>query len=142
MTTALAMTIALAGCGGGDESSTASEALSKEAFIAQADEICAASTEEFDAALEELSAGGQPSEEEFKTFYAEEVVSLSKDEAAQIDALAAPEGDEEAVDAIVSALNGAIAELESDPEAVLAAEGDPYEEYGTLAEDYGLSECR
>ena len=139
---ALAMAIALAACGGGDESSTTPEALTKDEFIAQADEICATATDEFDAALEELSAGGQPSDEEVATFFSETLVPLGKDEAAQIDALAAPEGDEEEVDAIVTALNDAIAEVESDPEAAIAAEDDPFEQYGTLAEDYGLTECR
>ena len=139
---ALAMAIALAGCGGGDEGSTTSEALSKEEFIAQADEICATSTDEFDAALEELGAGGQPSDEEAATFISETLLPSYKDLAAQIDALAAPEGDEEEVDAIVTALNDAVAEGESDPEAVIASEDDPFEEFETLAEDYGLTECR
>lgn len=140
------MAIALAGCGGGDESSTTPQALSKDEFITQADEICATGNDEFDAALEELSAGGQPSDEEVATFVSETLLPNSKDQAAQIDALAAPEGDEEEVDAIVTALNDAIAEIESDPEVVIAAAGgaedDPYAEYGALAEDYGLTECR
>lgn len=138
---ALAMAIALAGCGGGGESSTTSEALSKDEFITQADQICATGTDEFDAALEEFSAGGQPSDEEAATFFAETLFPSYKDQAAQIDALAAPEGDEEEVDAIITALNDAIAEAESDPEAAIAAEDDPFEEYRTLAADYGLTEC-
>lgn len=138
----MAMAIAFAGCGGGDESSTTSEALSKDEFIAQADEICATANDELDAALEEVSAGGQPSDEEAATFISETLVPLTKDRAAQIDALAAPEGDEEEVDAIVTTLNDAIAEIESDPEAAIASEDDPYEEFGTLAADYGLAECR
>ena len=91
--------------------------------------------------MEELRAGGQPSDEEVATFFSETLVPMAKDEAAQIDALAAPEGDEEEVDAIVTALNDAIAVVESDPEAAVAAEDDPFEEYQTLAADYGLQEC-
>jgi hypothetical protein len=134
-------TVALlaAGCGGDDEEA---EPLTTEEFITQADEICATSTDEFDAALEELGAGGQPSDEEAATFISETLVPNAKDQAAQIDALAAPEGDEEEVDAIVTALNDAVAEGESDPEAVIASEDDPFDEFETLAEDYGLTECR
>ena len=141
MAVTLASAVALAGCGGGDESPAPAEALTKEEFIAQADAICAASNGKFDADLEDLKAGGEPSQEELMAFYGEEIVSLSKDEATQIDALAAPEGDEEEVDAIVTALNAAVAEVESNPDVITGGE-DPFQEYGTLAADYGLAECR
>jgi len=133
------MALLAAGCGGDDKEA---EPLTTDEFITQADEICATSTDEFDAALEELGAGGQPSDEEAATFISETLLPSYKDLAAQIDALAAPEGDEEEVDAIVTALNDAVAEGESDPEAVIASEDDPFEEFETLAEDYGLTECR
>ena len=133
------MALLAAGCGGDDKEA---EPLTTDEFITQADEICATSTDEFDAALEELGAGGQPSDEEAATFISETLLPSYKDLAAQIDALAAPEGDEEEVDAIVTALNDAVAEGESDPEAFIASEDDPFEEFETLAEDYGLTECR
>jgi len=75
------------------------------------------------------------------TFFSETVVPSYEDLAAQLDALGAPEGDEEEVDAIITALNDGIAVVESDPEAAVASEDDPFEEYQTLAEDYGLQEC-
>ena len=57
----------------------------------------------------------------------------------EIRELGAPEGDEEKVEAILTALEDGAAEIEDDPSQAL--EGDPLKEARELADEYGFKVC-
>jgi hypothetical protein len=132
-----ALALIAAGCGGDDEG----EALTKEEFITQADEICAAGDEEITATADEQfgELEEEPPVEEQEAFLTDVVAPNYEDQLAQIRELNPPEEDAEQVDELLSALEDLIAQLRDEPSAVLEATEPP--EASTLAQEYGLQNC-
>lgn len=132
-----ALALIAAGCGGDDEG----EALTKEEFITQADEICAAGDEEITATADEQfgELEEEPPVEEQEAFLTDVVAPNYEDQLAQIRELNPPEEDAEQVDELLSALEDLIAQLRDEPSAVLEATEAP--EASTLAQEYGLQNC-
>ncbi len=137
---ALAMAIALAGCGGGDESSTTPEALSKDEFIAQADQICADANDSLETAIDDASSSGQPSPEVLTQLITDTLLPTVQGAVDQIRTLAAPTGEEEQVAEILDSFDRSIEDARADPEAALNSTS-PFEEAEQLAADFGLQEC-
>lgn len=141
---AVALALALAGCGGDDDDSTesppatdAAAPLSKAEFTEQANEICRVGGEQIDARAEAL--GPDPSQAEIEEFATEVVAPNVQDQIDQIEALGAPEGDEDEVQEIVDAVQESLDEVEEDPSVLRT--GDPFAEANRLAADYGLTVC-
>ena len=153
---ALATGLIAAGCGDDDDDTTTTttsstttagatgatgatgEPLSKEEFIAEADAICKAGTKEIQSAGEDFfPEGGSPGQAEEETFTTDVVVPNIQGQVDAIRALTPPEGDEEAVTAILDAAQEAIDELEDDP----SGQNNPFAEADQLAQDYGLEVC-
>jgi hypothetical protein len=67
------------------------------------------------------------------------LVPVLNREIEELDALGAPEGDEEQVEEIIASLEGAAGEIEAEP--ALAFEGEPLAESGELAKAYGFRVC-
>ena len=132
-----ALALIAAGCGGDDEG----EALTKEEFITQADEICAAGDEEITATADEQfgELKEEPPVEEQEAFLTDVVAPNYEDQLAQIRELNPPEEDAEQVDELLGALEDLIAQLRDEPSAVLEATEPP--EASTLAQEYGLQNC-
>ena len=134
--------IAFAGCGGGDDGGE--EALTKTEFIAQGDAICEQSEKQSETDAEAFAEDNgfdleKASEEELEEAVAEVLVPALDRQAEEIDALGAPVGDEETIEAIVVALEDGTAEVEDDPSLVF--EGKPLREASRLAADYGFEVC-
>ncbi|MSO42294.1 MAG: hypothetical protein EXQ70_10450 [Solirubrobacterales bacterium] len=152
---ALAIGAVVAGCGSDDDSSdeTSSDALTKSQFVSQADAICATGNKKLDQAASEL--GNNPSKGQIEAFASDDAVPTIQAEVDQIGALAAPEGDEDQVDAILTAAQDAVDEIDSDPgslgggadtfaEANVQPQGaivDGLQERPRLANEYGLTAC-
>ena len=147
---ALAVLVALAalvaGCGGGDDTTTdsATVTLTKTEFIKQGDAICKQANEENEAEAEEYAEENGFTLEKANKEQLEEAVSdvlvpsLNK-QVEELDALGAPKGDEEKVEAIVAALEEATEEIEDDPGSVF--QGQTFQKPSQLAEDYGFKVC-
>jgi hypothetical protein len=151
-----AFALAVAGCGGGDESSstTASTAaassttdasgtpLSKEEFIQQADAICKAGNQSTAQAANDLFSGGQPTQQQVDQFATDTLIPAIQDEIDQIGALTPPAGDEDDVQAILTAVSGALEKVKADPTALFASTDEgPFKEADQLASAYGLKVC-
>ena len=124
-------------------SSSATEsaaALSKEDFIAQADQICTDGDAAIDEAGQERFASGQPTDEELTQFFVDTVLPTIGDEIDEIRTLGVPEGDEELVTAVLDSAEGAVADATADPES-LSGGSDPFAESNELATAYGLEVC-
>lgn len=130
--------LAIAGCGGSDDSSS-SDAPTKAEFVAQADEICQGASDSLTEAQSQL--GADATDAEAIAFINDTYLPELKDESSQIKALTPPEGDEEAIDSITAALDDGINTIESDPEALLAGATDPLADATAQAKDYGLKVC-
>jgi hypothetical protein len=147
---AIALAAAVVGCGGGDDTSGSSSGdssaagLTKAEFIKQADKICGDASDASEGEAEEYAEENdfnleKASEEQLEEAIAAVLVPNLNQQAEDISALGAPEGEEEQVEEILTALEDAAAEIDDDPGA--AFEGDPLGEATKLAKAYGLKVC-
>lgn len=141
---AMVIALAVAGCGGGD-SSTASSSISKEKFVTKADAICKKGTERMQAAI--FAALKHPrnltkvSKTEQEKIVATAMVPSVSREVKELRALPIPEGDEEKVDAMLTALEEGIETAERDPEAVTKSSDAVFGISSRIAGEYGLEAC-
>jgi hypothetical protein len=139
-------TIAAIGCGGDSEDSTSSSGTggTREEFVASADAICTETAEEIAAeTAERFPEGAAATEKQVEQLFVEVTIPALTDQYEEIGALPVPEGDEEEVDALLSAADEAIAEAEEDPGSLLVLQGSetPFTEVNRLSTDYGLQVC-
>ena len=125
----------VAGCGGDDDTETSSgDPLSKEEFIAQADEIC----ESGDAEIEQqaIDLGPTPDADALVTTI---IVPGTRDQVEQIRALTPPEGDEEEISEFLDTFDRGLDELENDPS--ILSKAVTIAEARRLAAEYGFQSC-
>jgi hypothetical protein len=152
---AVAAGLAIAGCGGDDDETTADEGTSGatgavaaepialDDWIEQADTICAEESAAIDeAAAQTFAAGEQPDEAALTEFADETVIPSLQAQHDAVSALPPPEGEEEAAEELLDSLQSAIEEVEQDPSALAdqTAEG-AFAEANALAAELGLLEC-
>lgn len=128
-----------AGCGGDDE-----EPLSKAEYIKQGDAICKKAQAEGEKQTEEMFAdlgpNEEPSEDQLETFVEGVLKPNTEGQVNDLRDLSPPEGDEDTVNEIYDGVEGALAEIQDDPNMLLS-EDDPFEEASQKAEDYGFKVC-
>jgi galactitol-specific phosphotransferase system IIB component len=135
----------IAGCGGGDETtSDETVTLTKTEFIKQGDAICQKSSDQSEKEAEEFAKENDftlqsATSEQLKEAVSEVLVPSLNRQAEELDALGAPEGDEDQVEEIIVSLEDVAAEIEDDPEVIF--EGEALKEPSELAEDYGFKVC-
>lgn len=122
--------LGLAACGGEDEAATTGEAtettptdLSQEEYLVQADAICLLVNQDLEGVDEQS--------------FQQEGVPIIEQGLADLRALPAPQGDEEQVGQILDAGDEAVASLQG---ATEPPQGDPFDEFTRLAEEYGFKE--
>ena len=141
---AIVVALVLVGCGGGD-SSTAAGSISKEEFIAKADAICKKGTERLQAAIAGVLKN-QPNITKVTKGEQEKIVatvmvpSISR-EAKELRALGVPDGDDERVDAMISALEEGVETAKRDPEAVTKSSDVIFGIASRIAGEYGAEVC-
>ena len=145
---AIALAAGVAACGGGDSSGDSSTAaLTKAEFIKQADKVCVDGEEALEAEGEEFAEENEfdlenPTEEQKEEVVLEVIGPALHNQGEELAALGAPEGEEEAVEAIVNALETGADEIEDDPQILIEGKENPaLEEASELAADFGLTEC-
>lgn len=146
---ALAAGSIAAGCGGGDDSTTATGApLSKDAFLAQANAICKKGNQSINQAGQQffkglgLKQGEQPTSEQIQQFATDTAIPNIQAQITGIEALPAPSGDEDQVTAITDSAQEAVDKLKADPSLLSDNTAtDPFADVDKLAKQYGLNEC-
>jgi hypothetical protein len=143
----LAMILALAGCGSSGGSTESTNSLTKAEFLKKGNAICAKGGEEINKAYGEFSrkhvAGGKtPSQALLDEAAAEIVLPVREREVRLLRALGAPSGQEERVDAMLTAWEEGIEKGEEDPNSLRKAgpEFAFYKSY-SMGIDYGLEKC-
>jgi hypothetical protein len=134
----------LAGCGGGSSSSTTEDALSRNEFIAQGNEICAKGDKEIQQAGKKVFTSSQPpSQATQEKFVTDTIVPNIQGQIDAIKALPAPSDDEDLVNAITDAAQSALDKVKSDPSLITdqSNAADPFSEANKLANAYGLTKC-
>lgn len=137
--------LALGALGCGSDSATSADAPTKVVFIKQGDKVCRKADDREKTGLKAYSENHETefgSENyELGLITAVGVPALEK-EAEELSELTPPEGDEEKVDAIISAIESANEEAMQDPKrAAEGSEESPYAEPEKLARAYGFKVC-
>jgi len=136
------------GCGddddGGDDGGNGGEALSREAFVDRANEICRNIDTTLDAIPADLSAAATL--QEVGDRFADEVIPVITDGIQEIGEIeVADEEVEGQVDEMVSLTEEAGEDVQSDPERYLQeaaeGEGNPYEAPAEIAQELELTDC-
>jgi hypothetical protein len=139
--TIMAILLGLVACGGSDDDS--SPTLTKAEFIKRADAICKKADAKQESAVrayekENPEALSTPAgQEEFILDIGLSPITVELDE---ISELGVPEGDEQAVNAIVSGFEDAVAKVEADPFSVASGPG-PFLGVNKLTKAYGFKDC-
>lgn len=140
----LVAALVAAGCGGGDDSSAA-DSISKEEFIAKADAICKRSNERMEAALVDVIKGEslkKLSEAKSEKLVGSVLVPNISRELEELKELGVPDGDDERVDAMISALEEGLETAEDNPEVVATTSSDTiFGIASRIAQEYGLETC-
>lgn len=137
---ALAVSLTVSGCGGGDDkSSDAPASITKADFTEQADAICAAGDVTINAAADAL--GDTPTQAEIEAFATDVLVVSVQSQHDDIEALGAPDGDEDDITAMLDALQSSIDAVTADPASINAEGADPFADANQMAQDYGLTDC-
>jgi hypothetical protein len=154
----LAIAAAVAGCGGGGDSTSSGDtgggesteasgpAPAKAVFIKEADGICRKAdgelTEEIVEYAEEngIETGKEPTQAQQAEIIEQVVLPNLGRQGEEISGLTPPEGDEGTVGEIVDALQEGVEEGESDPQALIEGE-NPLEDASKKATAYGLKVC-
>lgn len=138
-----------AGCGGGSDSTEGTEStssLSKVEFVKKGNTICAENEKEIQTGIEKfvkehkLSEKKQPSEGELKEL-SEVLLPIVESQIDEIRALGSPSGDEKEVEAILSAAEKGVEEVEKKPSVIGEPGGGPFTKANKLSVEYGLTKC-
>ncbi len=131
-----ALSLGASACGGGGEST-----ITKDDYIAQANEICKTAGGQTEAAAQD-ALSDNPSDAEIEAFWNETARPAAEDQVQQIRDLGAPEGDEAEIEALLAEVESAIEGTQEAVEAGTVGEGaDPFDEADRLSIEYGLTEC-
>ncbi len=136
---ALAALLALAGCGGGDETT----ALTKAEFTKQANAGCKEHSKERDELFKTVSNELDPSEvtrADQEQLIDEVLLPPFEKDIENLKSLSPPAGDEVRVEAIIEAMEKAVEKIEAKPLIALRSTIQ-FAEARALAVKYGLKEC-
>ena len=144
-----ALALAAAGCGDDDDSgsaTTTTTALTKAEFIKQANKICKQQDKKIERASQQFFADApnnqEPPPKEVAEFGEKTVFPAIQDEIDRVEALGAPEGDEDEVKKMLDAAKSGLAKLEAHPNQLeKGGIASSFEEFQKLASAYGLDEC-
>ncbi len=140
----LSIAVIVAGCGGDQQAATAP--IAKARFIKQADAACSRGNEHFQTLYEnyvtetELELAKKRTAAQWAEIVAKVLAPAVEQEVAEVRALGAPRGDGKQVDAILSAVEEGLEEVEEDP-GVAANTEDQFRRSYKLATEYGLKIC-
>lgn len=127
----------IAGCGGSSD-----EPLTKAEFVKRGNEICLEATEKREKGVNKLTESFNPNgdQEAFREKAVLTLLPIYEETAEQIEDLPAPDGDQEKVDEIVSAMEAAAETVKANPQTATVS-NIPFREANQAAEGYGLNAC-
>jgi hypothetical protein len=136
----IALIGSLAGCGSGDEDS-----LTKKEFQQQATVVCHKGEQEreeaLSAALQEFEEGEGKSQAKAQEEAVLAVLDSYDRMTSSLADLGAPDGDEEKVEGITTAMEDAAAKVRANPQTATGS-GLPFKEPNEMLADYGLKDCQ
>jgi len=141
----LAISLIGLGCGGDSGDEIAASDLPKAAFLEKADATCLAAYNRTKAGFEDFVSDKEKplsNLEEMREFTGTVTVPAKRRLVRELQAMGAPEGDGDQVEAIIGALEEGIEHAEEDPRTAVTSTFGVFSEATRLAEEYGLVNCR
>ncbi len=132
----------LAACGGGGDATTDSTQgtpLTKDEFLAQGNQICKSGNEAVSSAASSL--GQNPSQADIDQFVNDTLIPTVEGELNSLQALGAPSGDEDQVNAIIDAAQSGVDSSSANPGEATNPNSPAFQEANKLASAYGLTDC-
>jgi hypothetical protein len=139
------------GCGGDDGTDTATTAtaagapLTKAEFVARANEICLATSEQISAAgarLRTARPGKLPPEKQIEAFLSDTSLPAYDAMLGRLRDLTPPKRDEKTIDAFIGSLAGAIDTAKANPARYAkTSAADPFDDANARAKAYGMKAC-
>jgi len=134
-----AVALVVAGCGGGDETTS----LTRAQFVKQGNAICKKQEDRRSKMILD-AVESAPKDKELPQSAQKALVLQTlppyEEMAEELEDLGAPEGDEAKIEALVEAMEKAASNIKEEPLQVISNKGQ-YEEANDLAVKYGLTEC-
>lgn len=141
----LAVAALVSGCGGGGDSSSEGGSISKATFVKQAEAVCKSNTRRLQRdiirVLRTKHGIRKPSQKENVYLVGAVIVPNVRREVKELRALSVPSGDEQTIDAMISALEEGLEIAETDPKAVTSTSDVVFGIASRLAAEYGLEAC-
>jgi hypothetical protein len=136
------LALVIGGCGGGDDETTS---LTRAEFVKQGNEICKKQEERrskliYKVAEEAGSDPNKPLPTSARKALVLETLPPYEEMAEELDALGAPEGDEEKVEALVKEMEKTAQAIKADPLTAVSSTIQ-FTKANELAEENGLPEC-
>ncbi len=133
-----------AGCGSSDDET--SPPLTKAQLIKQGDRICEESELRRNAGFQKYIKEGEegkplPGKAEQEQLVVDIALPEFERQAEELSELTPPAGDEEQIDAIITAMEEAVERVEDDPASVLEGAEKQFGEAEKLGREYGFDEC-
>jgi hypothetical protein len=142
---ALACSLGLSACGGSsDDQNDSTVTLSKASFIKKGDAICEKTDEAQADALQaygKKNPNGPANKAEQEQLIVDIGLGPIRVEAEELAELGAPEGQEQAIEAIITGIETATDKAEEDPASTIKAAGNPYNAVNKLAREFGFIVC-
>lgn len=135
---ALLLGIGAAGCGSSDSTDTTTTAITKSAFVAQANAICTKGNKVQSAAGAKL--GKNPSQAQFTAYTKDTVIPNIQGQIDSVRALGAPAGDEATVSHMLDLAQADLNKIKADP-TLLQDNSDQFANFAKIAHPYGLTAC-
>ena len=136
--------LALTVVGCGDSGGATTDVLSHAQFVEQANAICQELQEERNEVLKReisrLEPGQQATETQKIEAVRNAILAQYEEMTSGLKSLGAPKKDEEKVDAIVSAMEATVEDVEANP-SLAARSGSQFVEANKLNEEFGLTSC-
>lgn len=136
----LALSFGVVACGSDDSGDSSDEALTNTELIAQADQICSDYNDQLTTIQEDSGLSADSSQDEKISFISDDIVPLYRDQVDELRALTPSDEDADAYADVVDTLESNLDDVESDPEAALAAD-NPFADATAKANDFGLEVC-
>ena len=137
--TMLFAVMALTGCG--DDGEAEAHTLSETEFVEQTNALCAAQTQAISGVIGPLFAGGQPSPQDQQAAL-DQIVTLSRRLAVDIDALAEPRSLTTDIGTLISRLNAGTDEAAKQTGAdFFGSDDNPWADAEARAQEMGLDAC-
>jgi hypothetical protein len=131
--------LAVAGCGSSSSSSTSSAAITKAAFLAKGNALCANNNKQNQLTIAKL--GNHPSKAQITSYVTKTFVPGVQSVIDGVRALGAPSGDQATVTNILNLGQTDLNKIKGNPALLLTAKTNPFANFAKIAHPYGLKDC-